>query len=323
MGYDLRVTLPGRAYLADIERFLRLVTDDGSKDLTFEIRDGLFSVHPVIICMIAAMGDYARSNGGVVKIENEIVNSSSRYLQRIGLFDALGVTTSITVTAHEPAGRFVPLKQVRTNSELNEFILDVGPLLHASADETKSVKYVLFELIRNVLEHSGADGGAYVCAQVSGTGRLLLGVADAGRGVKTAMEFSHVVPTHKSAVSLAFQPGVTGTTRRFGGNETNGGAGLFFMKSMAVLARHHMVMVTGDMLMKLLTSRTRTVNPRLDQDRVKWLQFDHEFPGTAVGIDLTVDKGVGFEELLSDIRTAYGLNVRASKKARYKARFSN
>lgn len=319
----MRVTLPGRAYLADLERFLRLVTDDGSRDLTFELRDGLFSVHPLVLCMIAAMGETARESGGVVRLENEVTNASSRYLQRMGLFSLLDVEVDISVQEHESAGRFVPLRRIQSNQQLNDFILDVGPLLHASPEETKSVKYVLFELIRNVLEHSGAPGGAYVCAQVAQkSGRLLLGVADAGRGIKSTMQVSHPVRDDKAAVSLAFQPGVTGTTPNFGGNETNGGAGLFFMKSMAILARHHMVVVTGDVLMKLLTDPKRSVHPKLEQDRVKWWTLPVAFSGTSVGIDLTVDDLLGFEELFSDIKAAYGLNVSQSRKARYKARFS-
>jgi anti-sigma regulatory factor (Ser/Thr protein kinase) len=317
----MHVSLPGRAYLNDIERFLRLVTPDGSNDLTFELRPSLFSIHPVVICMIAAMGASARQNGGTVElIGGETVNASSRYLERMGLFDHLGVKTPISVNPHEPAGRFVTLSQIQTNPELNNFVTDVGPLLHASPEDTKSIKYVLFELVRNVLEHSKSATGAFVCAQVTSKGRLLIGVADGGRGVKSAMDFFHPTDSHQSAIDLAFRPGITGTTPSFGGNETNGGAGLFFMKSMAVRARTHMVMVTGDTLMKLLTSPSMAINARLDQDRITWRQFDPGFIGTAVGIDLQVT-GSEFEDLLADIRRAYGFNIKQKKTSRYKARF--
>lgn len=319
----MRVTLPNRSYLADIERFLRCVEDDGSDDLTFVLPDGLFSVHPVIVCMIAAMGEAARKRGGRVLLENEKVNSSTRYLERLGLFDVLGVERSIKV-AHpqEAAGRFVPLKQIRTNAELNDFVVEVGPLLHASPEQTRAVKYVLFEMIRNVLEHSGAEGGAYVAAQVARqSGRLLLGVADAGQGVLESMRFAHQVADHRHAIELAFRPGVTGTTARFGGNETNGGAGLFFMKAMVLASHHHMVMVTGDHQMKLLSARGKSLQPRLEDDRVTWQKYPYEFPGTAVGVDLTINEEVGFEALMADIRNAYGFSVKQAKKSKYKARF--
>lgn len=319
----MRVTLPNRAYLNDIERFLRCIEDDGEADLTFVLPDGLFSVHPVVVTMIAAMGEAARALGGAVTLVNETVNSSTRYLERMGLFDVLGVERSITVQhPREAAGRFVPLRQIRTNQELNNFVAEVGPLLHASPEQTRAVKYVLFEMIRNVLEHAHAEGGAYVAAQVARmTGRLLLGVSDAGQGVLGSMQFSHPVSTHRHAIELAFRPGVTGTTARFGGNETNGGAGLFFMKAMVLASSHHMVMVTGNQQMKLLSARGKPLQPRLEDDRVTWRDYPYEFPGTSVGVDLTVNEDVGFEALMTDIRKAYGFNVRAANKQKYRARF--
>jgi anti-sigma regulatory factor (Ser/Thr protein kinase) len=320
----MRVTLPNRAYLGDIERFLACVTDDASTDLTFALPEGLFSVHPIVLCLIGALGEVARTHGGIVKIENERNNSSTRYLERVGLFEVLGVRTSIEVKQpREAAGRFVPLQTIRTNDELNEFVLNLGPLLHATPEQTKTTKYVIFEMVRNVLEHSRSTGGAYVAAQVARkSGRLLLGVADAGVGVKESLSVSHQVFDHRQAITLAFRPGVTGTTRKFGGNETNGGAGLFFMKAMVQAGGHHMVMVTGDQQMKFLKQKKARLNPLLDHDRVTWKAYPMVFPGTAVGVDLSAEEASSFEMLMSRIRDAYGFSVRAAKRERAKtARF--
>lgn len=319
-------SLPSRAYLSDIEKFLRTIHDDDSKDFTFALPNGLFSVHPIILCMLASLGDQARRSGGRTVLANEQVNPSTRYLERMGLFRALQVETTIMVSEHEAAGRFIPLKQVRTNRELNDFIVDFVPLLHASPEEAASVKYVLFELVRNVLEHSGSSDGAYVAAQVARkSGRLLIGVGDSGMGVRKSLSHSHRVGSERQAVELAFRPGITGATPRFGGNETNGGAGLFFMKAMATVARHHMVMITSDVLMKLLTQpktkRGVIIYPELMNDRVKWVDIDTVMPGTAVGIDLTVDEAISFATLLRRIRDVYGMSVKEQKKARYRARF--
>lgn len=149
------------------------------------------------------------------------------------------------------------------------------------------MKYVLYELVRNVLEHSGSADGAIVAAQVTKAGRLLVVVADSGIGVRASLARSHYVRDDPSAIELAFRPGVTGTTSRYGGNETNGGAGLFFMKAMATVARHHMVMISGNSFMKLLT-QPRTPPPivhgSLTEDNVCWRELSFSFPGTAVGI---------------------------------------
>lgn len=324
----MRIGLPDRSYLADLERFLSMVADDGSIDLTFAPKQGLFSLHPVVLCMIAALSDDCRLNGGQVKVEGLIANSSTRYLQRMGLFKMMGVETDLPVVEHDPSGRFIPLTRIVDNTGLNQFVTDFVPLLHATSGEADSVKYVLFELIRNVLEHAGAgDRGALAAAQVTKSGRLLVGVADSGVGVQKTLARSHVVTDHQSAIELAFQPGVTGTTARFGGNETNGGAGLFFMKAMSTLSRHHMVMVTGDRLMKLLTQKpstngTPTIKSKLSDDRVRWKELPFMFSGTAVGVDITVKETLAFSELLKEIREVYHLNVRKSKRERSKARFS-
>lgn len=233
-------------------------------------------------------------------------------------------TTLVEVTEHEPAGRFIPLTRVSDNSALNAFVTDLVPLLHASPDEAASVKYVLFELIRNVLEHSGSKQGAYAAAQTTKSGRLLIGVADSGIGVRRSISRSHVVTTDRQAIELAFRPGLTGTTSNFGGNETNGGAGLFFMKSMATLARHNMVMVSGNQLMKLRKQpigKKAVIKGDLADDIVTWRDLEVPFEGTAVGIDITVDETIAFTELLREIREVYHMNVRKSKKEKRKARF--
>lgn len=322
----MRIGLPDRAYLADIERFLSLIEENGSVDLTFSPKQGLFSLHPLVLSIIVSMADSCRLNGGSVKVEGLVLNSSTRYLERMGLFKLMQQETELPVVEHDPAGRFIPLTRITNNQDLTSFVTDFVPLLHASPAEADSVKYVLYELIRNVLEHAGAgDRGAVAAAQVTSTGRLLIGVADSGIGVQGSLLRSHPVTSHKSAIELAFQPGVTGTTSRFGGNETNGGAGLFFMKAMSTLARHHMVMITGDQMMKLLTQpksdSTPAIKSKLAEDRVRWKQLPFMFNGTAVGVDITVKETLAFGDLLKEIREVYHVNVRKSKRQRNKARF--
>jgi anti-sigma regulatory factor (Ser/Thr protein kinase) len=322
----MRVGLPDRAYLADIERFLAKVEDDGSNDLTFAPKQGLFSLHPLVLCMIVSMADDCRVNGGTVSVDGLIQNSSTRYLERMGLFNLMQLKTNLPVVQHDPAGRFIPLTRISNNQDLNAFVTDFVPLLHATPREADSVKYVLFELIRNVLEHAGAgERGAIAAAQVTSSGRLLIGVADSGIGVCKSLSRSHPVTNHRSAIELAFQPGVTGTTSRFGGNETNGGAGLFFMKAMSTLARHHMAMVTGDQLMKLLlqpkSASGPTIKAKLEEDRVRWRDLPFTYNGTAVGVDITVKETIAFSALLREIGEVYHVNVKKSKRTRNKARF--
>src|SRR5699024_1336659 len=105
--------------------------------------------------------DDFRANGREVHLGQLEANSSTRYLQRMGLFDTMGIEANLPVTEHDPSGRFIPLTRINNNDDLNRFVTDFVPLLHADPDVADTVKYVLFELIRNVLEHAGAsDRGA-------------------------------------------------------------------------------------------------------------------------------------------------------------------
>lgn len=326
VGHLLLINLPNAAYLQNLENFLNLIRNDGLDGVTFRMRDGLFSLHPLVLCMVAALTDRPYDAGSGIAVEYKEENSSIRYLERMQLFNHMHLPLVVPVKAHEPAGRFIPLTRISNNDELNRFIADFVPLLHSSPGEAEAIKYVLYELVRNVLEHSRSSHGAYAAAQVlKKSGRLLIGVADSGIGVRASISRSHQVLDDANAIELAFRPGVTGTTSRYGGNETNGGAGLFFMKAMASLGRHHMVMVSGTTMMKLLTQpkkRKPEIHTSLKQDRVTWYELPTPFSGTAVGLDLTVEDTIAFSALLTEIREVYHLNVKKNNKERRLANFA-
>lgn len=322
----VKLRIPNRAYLNDFERFLRNFEDDGSPDFTVALPPHLFSLHPLATSMIASESIAARARGGQVSVDGLEATSSTRYLERMGLFELMGISSGITVTAHEPAGRFVPLRQIRSNDELNDFVVDVVPLLHAQPGEAAAVKYVLYELVRNVLEHAGTPDGAVVSAQVvPRDGRLLIGVADSGVGIRASLGQSHPVTSDRGAMRLAFRPGVTGVTRRLGGNETNGGAGLFFMKAIAQVAQNYLVAISGGTMFKLLTNHTSptVIEGDIEQDRATWRELDVPWHGTAVGIDLAVTDDRTFSELLAVIRRVYGVDVRGRRKELRRARFGS
>ncbi|WP_157103743.1 ATP-binding protein [Nocardia harenae] len=317
--------LPNRAYLADIERFLRAREDDGRKDFTFDLSQGFFSVHPLVLCMTASMAARARLNGGSVSIINDQNTASLRYLERMKLFDAIGVESVNSVREHEPAGRFISVTKISNGEELSEFITDVIPLLHAGPEESMTIRYVLAELVRNTLEHSGPPHEAYVAAQVvKSDGRLAVAVADHGIGIRNSITRFHPAVDDRAAIVKAFEPGISGATSKFGGNENNGGAGLFFMKAMATMARCHMVAVSGESAMKLRRTEVGdvAVQPSLDTDKVLWRDTGEYYPGTAIGIDIQVRPEIKFNDLLSEIRNVYGVRIKEQKKAKRKARFS-
>lgn len=319
--------LPNRAYLADIERFLRNRVDDGSPDLILDLgHQGFFSVHPLVLCIIAAMAADARKNGGDVLLANDQSTPSIRYLERMKLFDTIGCESVSSVQEHDPAGRFIPVTRIANGKQLTDFLTDVIPLLHAGPEESMTIRYVLAELVRNTLEHSGPPHEAFVAAQVVKTdGRLAVAVADHGFGIRRTITRFHQAANDREAIVKAFEPGISGATGAFGGNENNGGAGLFFMKAMATMARCHIVAVTGDTAMKLAKKKLGAVEvqPSLTQDGVYWRDAIPPYQGTAIGIDIKVSPDIKFNDLLSEIRNVYHLRIREQKANKRKARFAN
>ena len=91
-------------------------------------------MHPVGLAFYAALGDYFRANGitTTAKINYEI--RSIPYLQRMGLFNALGYGNPIPTATHEEAGRFIPLRRIKTSDELSTLMKDIDPILHTDSN---------------------------------------------------------------------------------------------------------------------------------------------------------------------------------------------
>ncbi|MFP4473461.1 MAG: ATP-binding protein [Candidatus Omnitrophota bacterium] len=234
----------------------------------------------------------------------------------------LNIDPGINIVEHEPAGRFVPLMQIRTAEELTKFITDMIPLLHLEPEQTQTIGYIVSELVRNVIEHSGSEKGAFLCAQYyKKSNTVRIGIADIGEGIKKTINQSYSAKTDLEAIQLALWPGITGTTRREGGSEQNAGAGLFFIKSIAWVNRNFFVLYSGNALYKLLhrTQKSRLVlkaDPL--EDRCSTDEQLPHWPGTIVGIDINLDQTEEFSQLLDAIRKVYTAAVRERRKSRYR-----
>ncbi|OGR50260.1 MAG: hypothetical protein A2049_07625 [Elusimicrobia bacterium GWA2_62_23] len=281
--------------------------------------DKWISVHPLALSMIAALGLTVKPGGVVCR---KLEAKSRHYLVRMGLFRALGVASEINVTEHEPAGRFIPITRVRTSNELSSFISEMIPLLHLAPEQSRTLGYVVSELVRNVLEHSGSEQGAVLCAQYyKKSNSIRIGVADTGMGIKASINNSHPAATDQEALRLALWPGITGTTSREGGTEQNAGAGLFFIKSIASINRDFFVVYSGNALYKLL-KKPAGKRPRLHADPFEDRHSREEslpaWRGTAVGVDITLDQTAEFSALLDAIGGTYSAAVRERVRARHR-----
>ena len=319
----MKASLPTFAFLNNLEHFISLMDLSDLDNLDISLEGRWAQVHPVVLCTLASAGLAVRRGGGKVTIVDSDI-PVMRYFTRMGLHKFLGVEPDTTLTEHEAAGRFIPLTQIQNPKELEGFLTDMVPLLHASPEDSQPIQYVVSELVRNVLEHSGSPDGAVVAAQYyQSTNRVSIGVVDSGVGVLKSMRRAHNAGNDLNAIQLALRPGITGTTSRPGGTEFNAGAGLFFCKAIASVSQNSIVIFSGNGFFKLLRAADRNVL-QVDPARDRATTRDDlpSWRGTVVGIDVSVDKNQAFSALLSLIRKSYSIETQALKKEYKKARFA-
>lgn len=289
---------------------------DGKVNITFHSK--YVALHPVGLAFYAGLGDYFRQNNieTTASINHSI--KSIPYLQRMGLFRALGYEDPVGIKSHEETGRFISLRKIRNSEELDAFIKTVDPLLHTTEESSRVIKHVFSEILRNVLEHSESAFGGNVCANYNkNSNRFSIGISDAGRGIFESMRQFHEVKTHEDALVCALTPGISGKTSRVGGTPENAGAGLFFTKCIAKSTRNHFLIYSGDTYFKLkLTPPQQTVhyytNPLDDKSTIK--EKLPEYRGTLIGIDINLSDSAAFVKLMDRIGNAYQLGIRKTKR---------
>ncbi len=318
----MRIHLPNSAFLGNIDPFLKAIDPSDPKSLEITSNKKWISIHPVVLSMVAALGLNIASS----KIHCEKLEAKSRhYLQRMGLFKLLNIESGIEITEHESAGRFIPLTRITGSEELTRFITEVVPLLHLEPKQAAPIKYVVSELVRNVLEHAQAEHGAIMAAQYYKKSHTIrIGIADTGVGIKETINKSHEASTHLEAVRLALIPGITGTTNKEGGTESNAGAGLFFIKSMAKINREFFMIYSGNAIYKLLKSKgSNHVALHADpfDDRHSKREDIPFWKGTVVGVDISLRETREFSVLLDLVREVYVKTIRERKKEKWRPRF--
>ena len=312
----MRINLPPSVWLGTIETFLNRFDPSGSDKLEIEIGDSWVAVHPMILAMIAALG----SEVGPARVDLKNFKTISRdAFAKMNFFKFLGKNNDRPETESEPAGKYIPITQIKDSDGLSNFIKDMVPLLHLDQDKSELISYVMSELGRNVLEHAKTPTGAFFAAEYSkDLNKIRIGIADRGIGLRASLEQSHIVKDDLQAIQLALTPGITGATSREGGTEQNAGAGLFFIKSISSANRNFMVIYSGDSLYKLLKRRGTDLvlhpNP-FDDNHTKesGLPF---WQGTVVGIDITLDSSIEFTQVMEFIRTAFADAIRERKRLR-------
>ena len=205
---------------------------------------------------------------------------------------------------------------------MSAFITEMFPMLHLEPRQVDPIRYIVSELVRNVLEHAQTKDGAIVCAQYfKKSNTIRIGIADRGIGIRKSLSRSYSTSGDIDAIKLALFPGVTGTTSRGGGTEQNAGAGLFFIKSIAYTNRDFFVIYSGDSMFKLLKrveEEDFSIHANPDFDRHTEKEGLSMWTGPTISVDISFDSTSEFNFLLDLIRASYSKAVKEKKKERYR-----
>jgi anti-sigma regulatory factor (Ser/Thr protein kinase) len=257
-------------------------------------------MEPVALSMAAAWGRWAQRQDFSLRATN--LGRKTAYAGRMKLFEHLGIEFDPGLEENEAAGRFVPLAQVKTSSDVRKVIGDISALLHLQDDpETLSaVQYCVSELLRNVLEHSGSPDGAFVCAHrytTSEPHRVTIAVADCGQGIASHLGRVHpaAAADHEIALGLAMRPGITGALAGEYGTPDNAGAGLFITRSIAKGSGGYFFLLSGNSAYRLRRARndremTELYIDAYDEPRCDRYKFTTPWLGTVVAVEIRTEK---------------------------------
>lgn len=315
----MKIHLPNSAFLGNINPFLASFDPSEEDKLEITANEKWIFVHPVVLAMVAALGDKIEPQKITCK---KIIARSGHYLERMGLYNFLGIKSGLKIEKHESAGRFIPLTRIKTSNDLTSFLTEMIPLLHLSINKAQAIQYIFSELVRNVLEHSRSEKGAIICAQYfKKSNTIRIGVADVGLGIKNTINQSYSAKNDLDAIRLALWPGITGTTRKKGGTEQNAGAGLFFIKSIANVHSDFFIIYSGNSMYKLLKRSSREkIKLKADpfKDRHSKVDTLPYWKGVIVGIDISLNESMEFTFLLEFIKDFYSGSVKINKKKKFK-----
>ena len=197
---------------------------------------------------------------------------------------------------------------IHNSLNLEDFFSKTLPSYQLNSQDLLLTKYILSELTRNTLEHASTpDGVTLALTHSVKTDTLRLGVSDRGVGIGTTIRRLYPDQTDYETIITALTPGVTGSTNFSGGNTQNAGAGLFFVKSLTHQLGSHFLLYSGTGLFKLL--KRKTIRSILKPDSLKdHASGSNDFPfwhGTAVGVDIPLNKSTDFNTALTQIRAKF------------------
>ena len=253
---------------------------------------------------VVATATLARSeSSGPLTLTDYDRSAAGRFAQAIGAKD---LVRGVVPPDHGEPGRTAKLRRLKSFGEIEDAAREISHLLVRNEEERDTrltVKYVVVELLRNVIQHSNDELGGVVAAQRmdhQDPSSLQVAVADAGVGIFDAMIEKHPnLRDHGEALEKALWPHFSGTFEEgLSGSRQNAGLGLFFISEMAKLTGGRLLLASHGASLLL------TADPDAgDNHEMKFLKPDGlGYPGTLVAFELPNDSVANYDELIRTIQ---------------------
>jgi hypothetical protein len=251
----------------------------------------LSAVEIAEIWALVALGALARrEQPGALNVILDPASATSRFAYAVGLDDLINGKPPIS--RGEP-GRTHKLTRIVGFEHIERTAEEISKLLIPDSqqrDTRQTLYYVIVELLRNALQHSGDKLGGVIAAQRNDRGRnwskpvIQVAVADTGMGILDHLKINHPkLQDAQEALDKALWPHFSGTFEEgLTGTAENAGMGLFFIAEMAKLTAGTLV----------LSSRGATLlldgDPEFEgHHRLEFVQpRGTGYPGTLVAFEL-------------------------------------
>jgi len=306
--------LPPTLELEKPESFLANLRDVEAESVMVDLDE----LRTAQVWSLVGLATLIRHNGGPkVELVGSRYSPAARFAHAVGLQEvSRGVTPS---QAAEPE-RTYPLTRVTRIEAIEQAASRISKLMVASDEESRrTLYYVLVELLRNVVQHSGDPLGGVVAAQRMDVGQgysrpvIQVAVGDAGIGILASLQEHHPELAHpEAAVTKALEPHVSGTfSEGRSGSRYNAGMGLFFISEMAKLTAGRLVVATRGAALYLAGD----VEGREGHDLRFIKPPGTGFPGTLVAFELPLAEVKDHESLIEVVRErAYTRTPKATSR---------
>ena len=173
-------------------------------------------------------------------------------------------------------------------------------------DAADALKFVMTELGRNVVQHSGSGvGGVAIAQHFPDRKTLQVSICDLGQGVRASLSGRYPeLKADREAVRMAVLPhssGAPGEGGPYQASLQNAGLGLFFSREIAWRSGGSFWLASGDALLGVRGDLPETFDAETPAAQRVYRRIER-WPGTAVAMDFPVDGIPDFPGILKICR---------------------